>query len=438
MPKEGLIPRFCQLAAVNILSNLMVPLASLVDLAFLGHLESITPLAGVALATVLFNVIYWSFGFLRMGTTGSTAQAVGREDLREVLLIGLRSWVLAALIGTVILLLQLPLRELGFRLLQGDAEVKLAGEAYFNARIWGAPAYLLNLVSVGWFLGQAQGGRVLLISAMSNLSNVGFNYLLIVQLQLGSWGAGLATALSDYLALGVCLLLLIRVIPLTEVKRVIPVLSSLAEFKILLYLNRDILIRTFIMVMTFSMFTNLSAHLGTETLAVNTLVMQVVTLAAFCIDGFAFATESLAGIFYGQGSRQQLQQLLWISGAVSVVAGLGFAMIFVFIPQFFSLLTDQDLLLSQISDVVGWLIPILGLGGMAFMLDGYFLGLTQGRILRQSSLWSSGIGFFPVATVAYYASSTQLLWLAMTTFMAARVVSLAVQVPSTLLDLERG
>lgn len=131
---------FWQLAIVNILSNLMVPLAGLMDVAFLGHLAEIRHLAGVALATVLFNYIYWTFGFLRMGTTGMTAQAIGREDREAVLLIGLRNGTLALGLGLAILVLQQPLRAIGFALLSATPEVKAAGQAYYNALIWGAPA----------------------------------------------------------------------------------------------------------------------------------------------------------------------------------------------------------------------------------------------------------------------------------------------------------
>ncbi|MEM9162699.1 MAG: MATE family efflux transporter, partial [Cyanobacteria bacterium P01_F01_bin.4] len=150
---QNWLPSYGRLAIANILSNLMVPLAGIVDTAFLGHLADIRHLAGVALATVIFNFIYWSFGFLRMGTTGLTAQAVGRQDRTEIWLIGLRGGLLALGFGLVLILLQVPLRELGFALLQADADVLASGREFYNARIWGAPAVLLNYVLLGWFLG---------------------------------------------------------------------------------------------------------------------------------------------------------------------------------------------------------------------------------------------------------------------------------------------
>jgi multidrug resistance protein, MATE family len=170
---------FFRLAVVNILSNLMVPLAGLMDVAFLGHLSEIRHLAGVTLATVLFNYIYWTFGFLRMGTTGITAQAVGRDDQEAIALIGLRHGVLALGIGFIILLLQQPLSWLGFALLRASPEVKAAGQDFYNALIWGAPATLINFVLVGWFLGRGQSGKVLLLSAVNGAANVALDYLLM-------------------------------------------------------------------------------------------------------------------------------------------------------------------------------------------------------------------------------------------------------------------
>jgi multidrug resistance protein, MATE family len=206
MQTERLLSHFLKLAAINVLSNLMVPLAGLLDMAFLGHLSEIHHLAGVALATIVFNYLYWSFGFLRMGTTGLIAQAIGRNDWQSVVLIALRNGLMAIALGIVILLLQYPIRELGFWLLSASPEVKSAGQAYFNAMIWGAPATLMNYVLVGWFLGKSQSQVVLLLSIVSNLSNAGLNYWFIVRWGWASAGAGYATALSQGLMLLVGLL----------------------------------------------------------------------------------------------------------------------------------------------------------------------------------------------------------------------------------------
>ncbi|MGF1480551.1 MAG: guanitoxin biosynthesis MATE family efflux transporter GntT [Cyanophyceae cyanobacterium] len=427
--------RFLELSAVNILSNLMVPIANLIDIAFLGHLEQIRHLAGVALAAVLFSYIYWSFGFLRMGTTGTTAQAAGRGDGDEVILTALRHGLAAVGIGAIILLLQQPLRELGFALLSADPEVKAAGRDYYNALIWGAPATLLNFVLLGWFLGREQGTKVLLLSALDKGVNVVLNYLFIVRLHWASAGAGWATAASQYLTLAVGILLVCRELRWQTVRALAPRISNRAALSAIFTLNRDIMVRTLALISTFAVFTNLGAALGTEVLVANTLLLQVVTLGAYFIDGLAFATESIAGNCRGQGDTKQLRALVKLSGAVSLGIGLGFALVFAVLPgPLFGLLTDRSTIIAQIGNHVLWLFPVLGFGSLAYMLDGYFLGLTAGLILRNSSLSSSLLGFAPAAWIAWQTGSNHLLWLALTFFMAARMLTLGIQVPKTLKD----
>lgn len=424
---------FFRLAIVNILSNLMVPLAGLIDVAFLGHLSEIRHLAGVALATVLFNYLYWTFGFLRMGTTGTTAQAVGRQDAEEVLLIGFRNLVIALAIGIAVLLLQLPVRAVGFALLSATPEVKASAEAFYNALIWGAPATLMNFVLMGWFLGRSQSSYVLLLSVVSNGVNVLLDYLLIVRWGWSSAGAGTATAISQYAMLLVGLLLVSREVSWQQVRSAWPQLYNPAALSAIFNLNREILIRTFALVTTFSLFTNLSSALGAEILAANTVLLQIVSFAAYFIDGLAFATESFAGLFQGQGKPEGLAQLVWLSGTASLGLGLLTAALFIGFPDpLFRLLTNHQSILDRIHQYVFWILPVMGFGSIAYMLDGYFLGLTQGRILRVSTLIAALVGFAPVAVLAWWLHSSHLLWLALALFMLARATTLGRQVPQTL------
>jgi multidrug resistance protein, MATE family len=430
---QTLLRYFLRLAAVNVLSNLIVPLAGLIDVAFLGHLSEIAPLAGVALATVLFNYLYLLLNFLRMGTTGTTAQAVGRNDSDTVLLIGLRHGAIALMLGMVIVLLQQPIKTLGFWLLSATPEVKASGIAYYDALIWSAPAHLLGFVLVGWFLGRGQSGKVLILSAVVSGMNVILDYWFIVRLGWGSAGAGAATALSQYLMVLVGLLLVCQDVRLRQVRAVISRLFDRAALKVVFALNGEIVIRTFALVSTFSLFTNLSSSFGTVVLATNTLILQVVTFAAYFIDGLAFATESIAGVLHGRGEITGLRQLMVVSGSISLGLGLLFSMAFIAAPDaLFRLLTHHTNILTQVPSYVRWLFPILGLGSIAYMLDGYFLGLTQGRILRQSSVVAALFGFLPAAILAWQLQNVHLLWLALSLFMSARVVTLALKVPNTL------
>jgi MATE family multidrug resistance protein len=428
-----LLPRFLRLATVNILSNITTPLAGLADIAFLGHLEDIRYLAGVALASVLFDYLYWTLGFLRMGTTGLTAQAMGRGDRQEALAVGLRNGCIALGAGIAIVLLQQPLRDVGFALLQGAEDIKLEGRAYFDARIWGALPTLLNFVLVGWFLGGERSGAVLAMSLVANAANIALNYRFIVQLGWGAAGAGWATALSQYAMLVAGLGF---AAPILRTFQWTVLAAKLVDFPALqtsIALNGNLFVRTFALISTFAVFTNISSVLGPITLAANALLIQVTTLAAYFIDGMAFATESLAGLFRGEAAEERLRSLLWISGIASLVAGVGFALAFLLFPALlFGLLTDRRNLLDILPQYVPWLLPLLSFGSIAYMLDGYFLGLTAGRILRESTLIATVVGFLPLAIAALWVRNSHLLWCALCLFMAARAVTLGRVLPTTL------
>ncbi|MBW4473750.1 MAG: MATE family efflux transporter [Stenomitos rutilans HA7619-LM2] len=402
----------------------MVPIAGLLDVAFLGHLADIRHLAGVSLATVVFNYLYWTFGFLRMSTTGMTAQAIGRGDEEDALLIGLRHGILALLLGVAIVILQVPLRQIGFAMLSATTEVSAAGQTFYNALIWGAPATLINFVIVGWLLGRSQSDRVLMLTAVNSVANVALDYWFIVRLNWASAGAGLATAMSQYLMLLVGLVMLSREAHLKQMLNRRKLWDATA-LKTVLVLNRDILIRTFALISTFAVFTNLGSAFGTIPLTANAILLQVVTLAAYFIDGIAFATESLAGLFRGQGKQAQLNQLVQIAGGLSVCIGVLFAIAFIGYPDpLFGRLTSHTPVLVYLKQYVLWLLPVLGFGSVAYMLDGYFLGLTEGRVLRQTMLQAVLLGFVPIAIAAWYLHSNHWLWLALSSFMAVRTIAL--------------
>lgn len=425
--------RFIRLALINVVSNLMVPLAGLIDTAFLGHLDQIHHLAGVAIAGILFSYIYWTFGFLRMGTTGMTAQAQGRGDSNEVILILLRNCAIALTIGTIILILQQPLRIIGFTILQAEPEVLNSASAYYNTLIWGAPGTLLNFVLLGWLLGREEGNKVLLLSVVDKGANIALDYLFIVRFGWEAAGAGLATAISHYLNLLVGLILIWGMIPQQSLKLFWNKIFYLPALKKLFSLNRDILIRTLALVSTFALFTNFSAAINTNTLATNTLLLQVVTLAAYFIDGIAFATESTIGYLQGRKNYRQLSYILRLAGISSLIIGISIAALFCIFPQtLFGILTNHDSVISQIDNYVWWLLPVLAFGSIAYMLDGYFLGLTAGKVLRNSTIVACCMGFLPMGIVAFYLQSSHLLWLALTCFMATRAITLSLNVKRSL------
>lgn len=430
---ENFRPRFLRLAVVNILSNIMIPLAGLVDTAFLGHLADIRYLTGVALATIIFNLIYRNCNFLRMGTTGPTAQAEGNSNQEAVILILLRNSLIALIIGLLLVALQHPLREISFSLISATNEVKEAGSAYFNARICGAPAALLNLVFIGWFLGREQSGKVLIISFIGNGINILLDYLLIVRWDWASQGAGAATAASQFMMVLIAIAFFIQENWWHQILCVTNKIFDLKAIKSLFNLNRDIWLRTIAGTLTIAAFNDISSALGTITLAINTLLFQVIIITFYFIEGLSFATESLAGNFKGQGKTKQLVPLLKLSGISSLGVGMIIASLFICAPDFlFALLTNHLEVIKQLHYYILWLFPVLAFSSLSFILDGYFLGLTQGAILRNGVIIGSLFGFVPLAIISWQFHSTHLLWLAMCFYMAVRFMALVVRVPQTI------
>lgn len=409
----------------------MVPLAGLIDTAFLGHLSDVRYLNGVALASVIFNVIYWGCSFFRMGTTGLVAQAVGRLDETDVWLILCRNALLALGAGSALLALQRPIAAVGFYFLQMGPSVREAAIAFYDGRIVGAPAVLLNFVLLGWLLGRSQGRQVVWLAAVGNGSNILLDYWFIVRFGWGSYGAGLATALSQYVMLAVGIGIVVSsTIPWSLWPWIKEKLWQPAALKALFGLNSDILIRTLMLVLAMSSFTNFSSSLGETVLGVNALLMQIVLMSAHFMDGVALAVESYAGKFFGRRSVGDLMWLLLLGAGGSVFLGIAIALTLAIWPvPFFGLLTGHTQLLTQIPTYVLWLFPVLGFGGVAFALDGYFLGLTAGCVLRNSVLIAVLLGFFPLALVAVRLESPQLLWLSLAVLMALRTVTLLRQVP---------
>jgi len=417
---ETLWRRFARLAFFNVLSNVTVPLAGLVDTAMLGRLPDIRFLAGVALATVLFDYVYWSFGFLRMATTGTTAQALGRGDEREAFDILYRSIVVALGIGTTLLLLQTPLRELGFRLLSGASEVESAGRDYFSARIWAAPVTLTNFALLGWYLGREQGAKALAMTVAANLTNVVGDYILILHYDLEARGAAWATVAGQIAMLIVGLLLLPKREPWNR-SRVMSRKAMVEMFQ----LNRDILLRTVALLSAFAVFVNVSSILGTVLLAANTILLRILSFVAYLIDGFAFAIEGIAGHLWGAGRRAQTRQIVRIALTASALcAAILGAIVLAFPRSLLEILTTHEPTLVEAERFTPYLVAVLLLATPAYIFDGLFLGLSNGRLLRNSMIGSFLIGLVPLAIFAHRTEDPHALWIGMALFMLLRTVTL--------------
>ena len=422
---KSFLPRFYRLSIVGVFSNMMVPLAGLCDTAFLGHLSDIHYLAGVILGSILFDYLYRILKFLRNSTNALTAQAVGQEDDAGVLVAVLRCSLVAVAIAAIILLLQYPIQQFGFTILSGAPETEQAGLAYFNARIWGAPAVLLNFVLIGWFLGREKNGIVFLISLMANGSNVLLDYLMINRWGWESTGAGLATALSQYLGFGVGLIAMALTINWSKLGKAITQVMDREALGSTLILKGNILVRFVALISAYSIFTNLSATFGTVSLAENGLLLQIALLSQFTVQGVGMTAQTLIGNFNGQGRTDQCLPVLKTAILTSLIISLGFALSVIFFPgTTFSLLTNHPEVSQAMGSYAAWLVPLLSITSVAFMLEGYFIGLKEGAVLRNGALLGFGCGFAPLALMAVYLQNSYLLWTALTGYMTVLMLFL--------------
>lgn len=392
------LPRFYRLSLVSVFSNMMIPLAGLVDTAFLGHLSEIRYLAGVILASILFDYLYRVLKFLRSSTNALAAEAAGLNDQKALILAGIRSSLVALAVGLGILALQYPIQKLGFAILSGNANVEASGVDYFYGRIWGAPAVLLNFVLMGWFLGQERNGMVLLMTLVGNGANVILDYFMIVKWGWASSGAGLATAISQYLSLGIGLIGMGWIISWHDLKAALPETFEGKALKETVVLKWNILIRFLLLISAYAIFTNLSSGLGITTLAQNGLLLQIALLSQFTIQGVGMTTQTLTGNFKSKGETELLMPLLIISILTVMPMALLFAGGTILFPEtVFGLLTNHPEVSNGITQYTLWLLPLLELTAIAFMLEGHFIGLKQGKTLRNAVLVAFGLGFVPLA-----------------------------------------
>ncbi len=373
--------------------------------------------------------------FLRMGITGVTAQAVGRDDREEMLLVGLRNGLIALGIGGLLILLQYPLQQLWFGIMSATSEVKASGIDYFNARIWGVPAVVLNFVIIGWFLGREMSGCVLLMSVVGNMANIMLDYLFIVHWDWASTGAGLSQAISPYLILVVGISLASLKTDWKEAASAARKFWDSSAFKAAFTLNNNLFIRSSANMFVVTLFTVLSSAMGTTILTENALLLQVILLCVYIFEGIGFATETLSGNFKGQQASERLLPLLQVTVGSSLQVGLIGAIVCIRFPDtVFGLLTNHGEVTSLLKSYVPWLLPVVEFVSVSLILDGYFAGLALGTEIRNASLSGAMFGFAPLAVVALYYHSNHILWLALSVWAVTKLVVLGVQVQKTLKD----
>ena len=417
-----------------VFANAAIPLAGVVDTFVLGLSGDARDLGGVALGAALFNVIYWSFYFLRMGTTGLTAQADGTDDEIEVQRSLVRALLLAATLGLIVLLARGFVAAGGFAILQGAPDVEARGLDYFFTRSWGAPGAFGVFVLTGWLIGLGRSTETLIVHAVISAVNIILDLWFVLGLGYGPGGVGAATAIAEWSGLIVGIIFVWRIITARGGWRD-HVLTRAAlldpdALKRMVDVNLNLMIRTWTLIIGFTWFTNAGARQGTAILAGNHVLIQVITVWAFVLDAFAFVAETEAGRAVGRKSATALRTALRLSAEQALAAGAIFAVLtWAFGDEALTAIIDDVAARDAAIAYLPYCAIVPFLGAMAWIFDGIFIGATRGAMLRNAG----------IAAVAIYLMADFILsplyanhgiWLAFLIFYIARAGALAIQYPA--------
>ena len=405
------------IALPSLISNITVPLLALVDTTIVGHLGSASYIAAIALGGMIFNMIYWLFNFLRMGTGGLTAQAYGANQHQATSYILLRSLTIAGGIALTLLLLQRPIFQVTFHFVTATAEVRSLASIYFNILIWGAPAMLALYSFTGWFLGMQNARIPMCIAITQNVVNIAVSTLLVFGCHLKIEGVALGTLISQYTAL---LLAVIFCLTKFDVKQhfELKAILDINTLKRFFQVNRDIFLRTLCLIAVTTYFTSAGSTQGELTLAANTLLMQFFIIFSYFMDGFAYAGEALGGRYFGAHDRLNFQRVTrclfaW-GGALSV---LFFFIYFLSGTSLLHLLTNDSQVINRAQQYLPiiYFIPLISFA--AFLFDGLYIGTTATRYML-ISMFCASAAFFVLINVCTL--SNTLLWLAFLVYLGGR------------------
>lgn len=408
-----------RLAIPNVLSNISIPLLSTVDTALMGRLSELH-LGAVGIGAMIFNILYWNLGFLRMGTTGITAQAYGKKEVAEIIHTLGRAMLLVILLSSLLVLFQRPLATLMIQLMNISEEQIPMVRSYFFIRIWAAPATIALFAIMGWFFGMQNSVLPLVLTIVINVVNIIGSYYLVHTMEWGIAGVAWGTVLAQYVGVFVAAILF-----WTNYRSTLQAFNQKALYQwqalqSFLQINKDIFIRTVCLTTAFGFFYRQSAAQGASILAINVILLQFVNWMSYGVDGFAYASESLVGKYKGAGGGHQLKEAI----RLSFFWGIGLALVytvgyFFFSDLLLSLFTDQAHLLAASQSYLIWIILFPLIGTPCYIWDGVFIGLTASKAMRQTMLIAVAIyiGSFYILPSSL---SNHALWMALLLFMAAR------------------
>ncbi len=374
--------KILKLGIPNILSNITIPLSSSIDVALMGHLSA-KHLGAIALGSMIFFFLYGSFNFLRMGTTGITAQNFGADDKKEVSFTLYRALSLAVLLAMLVFLFQTPIKELAIYLLNASEYREFISE-YFDIRVYAVLGALINFVLIGWYFGVSNSIVPLIMTATINLSNALFSYIFVYHENMGIGGVALGTVISQYLGLVVGLWYLRKYQFYKVVYHKVFQKSKLINF---FHINKDLFIRTIALTLSLNIFYSLASKEGSLVLAVATIFMQFLTWSAYGIDGFANASESLVGKYFGARDFKSMKKAIKLSLVYGFVVASIFSIVyFLFLKEVATLFVSDINVINMVEKYRWYFVFVPIFGFMSYIYDGILVGLTKSKVLRDSVL----------------------------------------------------
>ena len=409
-----------------ILSNVTIPLLGVVDTAVIGQLGKVAPIGAVGIGALIISAIYWIFGFLRMGTTGLTAQAVGKKDNQEIIALLSRTLLIGITAGLVLILINDFIFWGSFKVSPASEEVENLAYSYMKIRIYSAPAAISIFGILGWLIAQERTRMVLLLQLWMNGSNILLDFLFVIGFNWGVEGVALATVFAEvssfFLGIFIC-----RSAFIGSAWRSFHLVLNKAKISKMAVVNFDILIRSMVLQAAFILFMFLSSDINDEILAINQILLQFLSISAYALDGFAFSAEALIGQAFGAKSVKSLRKVSIFATFWAFLAAIVLTLCFYFGSDFLIvLMTSSEELRENAQVYVYWVIVAPILAAPAFILDGIFIGATRSKDMRNCMIISFGI-YCLVVWLLYEPFGNQGLWAALMVMFIVRAVTLFFQ-----------
>ncbi|WP_299003939.1 MATE family efflux transporter [uncultured Shewanella sp.] len=418
--------RLFALALPMILSNITVPLLGLVDTGVIGHLSNAYYLGGVALGSTMISVILFLLGFLRMATTGLSAQAFGANDKQAQYQLLFQSASLALILGMLTVIFQSPIAQLSIYLSSPSREVAQYCIEYFSIRVWSTPFALLNLALLGWLLGIQKPKAAMWQLILANTVNITLDLLFVMGFGWGVKGVALASVFADISGFILAVTVIwhhLNTDNQFQLKALFRHLN-ISHYRALLSLNRDIFLRSLCLQLVFTFITFHSASLGDNILAANAVLLNLVMLISYALDGIAYYAEAEVGRAFGEKNRQLLQESVSLAWAWSAIVAIGFIVVFMFAGEYFiHLLTNIDTVQTMAKQYLYWIVFLPLLAFSSYLFDGVYIGAAQGKIMRNSMLICTFMVFFPIWSILG-GQDNHALWAALSAFMFSRSLTL--------------